>query len=252
MNSKLIVLFNSDIIFYITDFLDDKSSFRLFNTNKYYHTIISKYPSRYTIKKYVEDYNPNLSLVIKYKIINYEHTENICINYIPNTVKNMIFGNLFNKKVTNLPVSLNCITFGYSFNNCVDNLPNNLQYLRFGDCFNQSVDNLPRTLKQIYFGKYFDQPVDHLPSSLEKIVFGDCFNKTVDNLPKSLVDVVFGIYFDKPVDHLPENLKRLTLKTKFNKPLNNLPMITHLTLSKKYKLYKENLPKSLISLNFGI
>ena len=229
MNSKLIILFNSDIIFYITDFLDDKSSFRLFNTNKYYHTIISKYPSRYTIKKYVEDYNPKLSLLIKYKIINYEHTENISI---PRTVKNMIFGNLFNKEVTNLPVSLNCITFGYNFNNCVDNLPHNLQYLRFGDCFNKSVDNLPRTLKQIYFGKYFDQPVDHLPSSLEKIVFGDCFNKNVDNLP--------------------ESLKKLTLKTKFNKPLNNLPILTHLTLSKKYKLSKENLPKSLISLNFGI
>ena len=108
MNSKLIILFNSDIIFYITDFLDDKSSFRLFNTNKYYHTIISKYPSRYTIKKYVEDYNPKLSLLIKYKIINYEHTENISI---PHTVKNMIFGNLFNKR-TDAQKWIQKITFG--------------------------------------------------------------------------------------------------------------------------------------------
>ena len=49
------MMFNTDILFYISDFLDDKSSFNLFLTNKYYSNLIKKYPYRYNIKKVVKD-----------------------------------------------------------------------------------------------------------------------------------------------------------------------------------------------------
>lgn len=41
MSSKDIILQNRDLLFYLTDFLDDASAFKFLNTNKHYNTLIN-------------------------------------------------------------------------------------------------------------------------------------------------------------------------------------------------------------------
>jgi len=50
MNSKNIVLYNTDLFFLITDYLDDKSSNQLFDIDKHHNMMIDKNSHRYTIK----------------------------------------------------------------------------------------------------------------------------------------------------------------------------------------------------------
>jgi len=50
MNSKNIVLYNTDLYFLITDYLDDKSSNQLFDIDKYHSMMIDNNSHRYTIK----------------------------------------------------------------------------------------------------------------------------------------------------------------------------------------------------------
>jgi hypothetical protein len=44
-----------DILFYVSDFLNDKDAFRLFNTCRYYTQLVNKYPNRY--KAEIKYYN---------------------------------------------------------------------------------------------------------------------------------------------------------------------------------------------------
>jgi hypothetical protein len=51
MNSKDIILHNKDILFYISDFLEDEDSYNFFNIKKYHHNIFKNNKHRYTIKR---------------------------------------------------------------------------------------------------------------------------------------------------------------------------------------------------------
>jgi len=57
---------NTDLLFFITEYLLDNESFRLFRTNKFYKSLIDKYPHRYGVKKLVNC--ELLPKVKKYKI----------------------------------------------------------------------------------------------------------------------------------------------------------------------------------------
>jgi len=71
MNPKSIILNNKDLIFHISDFLDDKSSFNLFNSNKYYNAMIKNNQHRYTIKrKLTMKKNKNIIMTSTYKMKN--------------------------------------------------------------------------------------------------------------------------------------------------------------------------------------
>jgi len=50
MTSKDIVLYNTDLLFLITEYLDDKSSNNLFNIDKHHDKMIVNHSYRYTIK----------------------------------------------------------------------------------------------------------------------------------------------------------------------------------------------------------
>ena len=48
---------NKDLFFYLSDFLDDETAFRLFNTNKENNQLLKENPKRYTIKNVIKDTN---------------------------------------------------------------------------------------------------------------------------------------------------------------------------------------------------
>ena len=177
MTAQNIVLNNHDLVFYLSDFLDDTSSFKLFNTDKHYTYMIQKYPHRYTVKKIVSSNN---NINYGYKIENFRQDENQPVNKLPPSLKHLVFGKSFNQPVDNLPPSLKYLTFEVRFNQPVDNLPPSLKHLEFGFCFNRHVDNLPPSLKHLTFGNDFNQPVDNLPPSLKHLAFGKSFNQPED------------------------------------------------------------------------
>jgi len=224
MTVKNIVLQNTDLLFHLTDFLDDKSSFRLLNANKHYNTLINKYPNRYSIKKVVSSQS---DMKYPYKIERYNVHENKPIEElnIPSRVKVLIISCEYSYPINdgNLPPNVKGLVLK-NFNQSVDNLSSTLESLTFGDVFNQPVDNLPSGLKHLVFGDAFNQSVDKLSSSLESVTFGKSFNKVIDKLPSSLRCIVFGEMFNQCVDILPLSLESLTFSYWFNQPLLNLSL----------------------------
>ena len=218
MSSKTIILNNKDLVFYISDFLDDKSSFNLFNCNKYYNSMIKNNSHRYTIKKILNiQNNKHFILSSNYKIKAIELYYNVdasIIEKLPNSlsylhvtiplkITNMdILGNvpdirLSDKNIDKLPDNLYHLKISGDFNYSIDNLPSNLNCLEISGKFNQSIDNLPKNLKKLTLGYSFDQPVDRLPPSLEKLsLFYTSFNQPVNYLPLSLKTISFGFQFD--------------------------------------------------------
>ena len=47
------ILNNTDMMFFLSDYLDDKSSINLFNSQKSYRSMIDKFPKRYKKKKQI-------------------------------------------------------------------------------------------------------------------------------------------------------------------------------------------------------
>jgi len=102
-------------------------------------------------------------------------------------------------------------------------LPPKLVKLIFGQLFNRPVDNLPETLEILQFGEDFNQPVDKLPSNLKYLTFGDDFDKSVDYLPDGLLVLKFGTYFDQLIDNLPDSIQELSLGRKFKRKIKKFP-----------------------------
>lgn len=57
MTAKDIILHNKDILFYISDFLDDEDSYNFFNIKRYHHNLFKKNKHRYTIKRNNYDFD---------------------------------------------------------------------------------------------------------------------------------------------------------------------------------------------------
>ena len=176
-----------DLLFYISDFLDDKTSFRLFLVNKYIYSIIQNRPFRYSVKKYVSiETSVNFSLY-KYKITKYIYTYKTFINSIvPKYLTHLKFVDKFNDHLDFIPDSVIRLTFGHKFNKYIDTFPPNLKYLYFGGNFNQRLNNLPDSLIQISFGWNFNQPIKSYPKSLESIVFGRGHFQSIKCIPKHI------------------------------------------------------------------
>jgi len=51
MTAKNIILHNKDILFYISDFLEDEESYNFFNIKKYHHNLFKNNKHLYTIKR---------------------------------------------------------------------------------------------------------------------------------------------------------------------------------------------------------
>jgi hypothetical protein len=153
------------------------------------------------------------------------------------------------------------IKFTLFFDEPVDFLPEGITHIIFGNFFNQSIDKLPNTVKcialwaymflkgTIKFGYSFNQTINCYSESLICIFFGDEFNKPVDNLPNTITKLIFGRDFDQLINNLPKNIISLGFGRDFNQPIHDLPdTITHLRLGKSFNQSLDKLPKSLIDL----
>ena len=156
---------------------------------------------------------------------------------LPNSITNLIFeeSSYFNQSVDYLPNSITHLEFGEKFNQSVDNLPNSITNLIFGNNFNQPVDHLPNSITHLTFGEDFNQPVGHLPNSITDLTFGDLFNQQVGHLPNSIISLTFGGLFNQSVDHLPNSIIHLYFHYLFDQKINKLPSsLQYLTIGTFY------------------
>jgi len=158
----------TDILFYISAYLRDKDAFNLFTTNKYFYSLLQKYPHRYTIKKLVKD--TDYAIVTKnYTISRYNHTINLPISYLPPKLTHLKLGDRFNFPVRDLPSTITHLIFGIRFNSVIENYPANLKYLYFGCAFNQELKDLPKGLKKIVVGRYYNKSTKNISKDIKFI-----------------------------------------------------------------------------------
>ena len=259
------VLYCVDLLFYLSDFLEDKYSFRLFNTNKTFQFIIKKYSNRYSIKKFVFEYQ--LNLLYKYKIINYrQHTDdlnNIHHIYNNNTIETFVIGNRFKGSLEKYPTNIKKFIFNDTVNRPLFNLPDSITELSLCCSFNQNIYSsyLPKSLKILnIYSKEFNKPLNDLPNTITHLTLGDKFNQSLDYLPNSLtylnlrecnmIDQVNDL--DKLFSHLPSNLNKLILPECFDGPVNKLPSkLEYIEFGIWFNHSIENLPKSLITIELS-
>ncbi len=145
---------------------------------------------------------------------------------LPDTLKELNFGDTFNGVLPRLPSGLKVLRFR-AFDQPLQLLPQQLTELFLGDHFNQPVDQLclPESLRVLVFGTRFNQPVYHLkwPAGLKSLVFGRDFNQHVEGLPDGLTHLTFGYRFNRPIFALPPALQALTFGHWFDQPLPTLP-----------------------------
>jgi len=242
------LLFIKDLLFYITEFLDDSTSFKLFRTNKYLNSLLQNNPKRYKIKKVFYNgfsYN-NKPVIENYTITNF-HVYNL--SYIPEN-KNHVYALKLdyncNDNVDNLPENIRVLFLGQQFQQKIDYLPCNLLKLTIWGIFNNEINHLPKTLQSLIFQNYsyFNQPIDNLPDGLEYLELGHSFNQSVDKLPPNLKILKFGYCFNQDVDKLPQSLKEIHFGFSFEKSIDKLPKkIEAITIHQQYKILMKGFDK---------
>jgi hypothetical protein len=250
----------ADLLIYLSEFLEDKYSFRLFNTNKTFQSIIKKYPNRYTIKKTV--FNYELYFLYKYKIINYrQHTYDInYYHYIydNNTIQNFIIGNNFKGNLEKYPNNIKKFSFNDTVNRSLINLPHSITELSLCWVFNQYIcsSNLPKSLKILnIYSREFNKPLDDLPNTITHLTLGSKFNQSLNYLPKSLTYLNLRECNNLDIisfDHLPSNLIKLILPECFDGPIENLPSkLEYIEFGIWFNHSIENLPNSITNIELS-
>jgi len=139
------ILYITDILFFISNYLDDKDAFNLFSTNKYINSLLQKYPQRYIVKRFVND--TDYTIITKnYTIIKYVYNTNRPITNLPPKITHLRLGNRYKLPVRDLPDTITHIICGTNFNCMIENYPSDLKYLYLGWSFNQKLKDLPKEL----------------------------------------------------------------------------------------------------------
>jgi hypothetical protein len=210
----------------------------------------------------------------------------IGINTLPTNLKELCFGDNFNRSLNILPPTLEKLTFDNSFNQPLPRnlLPTTLKKLSLGYRYNQPLLEgvLPESLIKLDLGYMFDQSLNIndkneymngsisdasesmngsvLPSSLKKLKISSHYNHDLDDIIlSSLEKLTFGEdYYETITDvTLPPNLKTLILSNQFDEKLKVgfLPSsLTKLNLGHAFdqELNEGVLPESLIELTLGM
>jgi len=159
----------------------------------------------------------------------------------------------FNQNVDNLPPNITHLEFGYYFNQSVDFLPSSIKELIFSRDFNQPVDNLPNNITHLTFGRNFNQSINNLPTSLTHIIFEEqytenttisTFNQSIEGLSRltNLKYLKFGYHFSQniccPIDghcYLPDSVEELCFENESKFKITSFPK----SLKKLYFQNKE-------------
>ena len=156
------------------------------------------------------------------------------INYLPNNLKRIAFGNSFDQHVV-LPDGLEEFSMGSKFNQPIA-LPNTLKKLVIGESFSQEID-LPMGLRELTL-KNNHKVIDYLPHSLKTLNLGTRFNMEMNNLPTDLSYIYFDSFSDynKSLYNLPSSVKSLNLPRYYRNSLRNLPSsVEFLEVSENYR-----------------
>ena len=93
--------------------------------------------------------------------------------------------------------------------------PPHLKHIVFGKRFQKKIDNLPETIQKIEFHhlSLWDQEIERFPNQLKEIIFGRFFQRTIDHLPDSVerIEMKYCSYSEIVVKKLPKNLKYLAI-----------------------------------------
>jgi len=221
------IIYNKDLLFYLSDFLKDDDSINLFLINKYTCNLFCLYSNRYNVKKEV-------SFLDKYRVKRYVHNQKDLITF-PNLLS-IRFGDDFNKLIPIYPLGLEELYFGDSFNQYVSSFPKTLKKLVFGKKFNQNIKEYPPELKYLKFGELYNQPIIiKLPDTLEHLKYGYNFNQNVNGkLPPSLIYLEFGKLFNHNIEEIPDRLERIVFSSNSQMPFNDFRVI------KKIEIDREN------------
>lgn len=136
------------------------------------------------------------------------------------------------------------------FNKTIDYLPEGLTYIIFGNRFNQSIMYLPNSITHLAFGTIFNKSVDKLPNSLTHLIMGNEFNRSFVYFPNNLTCLSLGYYFNRSIDNLPFYLEELhffcnSLNFPTNLPIN-LKKIKIMNWSEKMENMIKKIPLDCI------
>jgi hypothetical protein len=229
MNIKTV--FDNDLLFVLSEFLNDRDACNLFNTNKTTNKTLKKY-KRYKIKSLVTD----KMRIPSYMQITSLRTSLKCNNFNNTLIKLTLIGthsnielpsklkylecignmNLSNVKIPETVLSINLKQIGDV------KLPNELENLSIEYCNQLNTDNLPKSLKYLTINGHFNNYIDNLPENLLHLKLSNNFNQTVPFLPKTLKYLRMGNDFEHPLPELP-NLIVLYISRFYTHDLSHLP-----------------------------
>ena len=153
---------NSDIIWLICEFMDDKS--------KVNFTSVSNSFIPFKNKIFYDD------------MISYNKIEKL---YYFNR-----FRNVYVETMVKFPKFITNLTFGYFFDQDIKGaIPNSVTHLTFGDCFNQDIkEAIPGLVTHLTFGWNFNQDIKGaIPWSVTHLNMSDKFyKKNIDDVPKHI------------------------------------------------------------------
>jgi hypothetical protein len=161
---------NNDIILFICRFLYDKDKLNFLSssnkTNMLKNKIIFYRLVHINKIKHLQYFDQFVNII----------SDDICI--FPKNIKQLTFGNTFNKKIKN------------------DTIPSSVTHLTFGDKFDQKVKNrIPHSITHLTFGYYFNRNIkDSIPNSVTHLTLGYCFKKDINNnIPSSVTHLIVNL-----------------------------------------------------------
>uniref|UniRef100_A0A6C0D9N0 Uncharacterized protein n=1 Tax=viral metagenome TaxID=1070528 RepID=A0A6C0D9N0_9ZZZZ len=181
---------------------------------------------------------------------------NEVLNYLPKSIKNLIFNGKFNQSIEALAglTNLQSLTFSTHFNQSIEALAGltNLKSLIFSSYFNKPIGPLAglTNLEILTFGSEFNQNIGTLAglTNLEILTFGTQFNLSIEQLAglTNLKSLTFGFMFEQDIKPLAglTQLKSLKFGSEFNqdiKPLAGLTNLQSLTLGNIFNKSIESL-----------
>jgi hypothetical protein len=175
---------------------------------------------------------PFASMPCLRKLIVHRYTGRL--DNLPESLEVLDIDNVISSDIS-IPPKLRVLSLRNYFNCILPDLPDTLKVLELGDIFNRPIQKLPKYLEVLSLGNSFNQDLPHLPDSLLELKIGNSFNKQIREIPKCLKVLSLGDAFNKHLPRLPDSLIKLSIGNSFNKRIKRLPeKIKLITLGKSY------------------
>jgi hypothetical protein len=187
---------------------------------------------------------------------------NLTSKNLPQFLKKIQFGSMFDKPIDNLPASIESIIFctNSRFTRFIKKYPQNLKEIHFGTFYKKPIINIPSSVKYIYFSNksQFNEIIEY-PANLEKIFYGNTFNKSIDDLLTACKKINYikfhkGSAFNHEINNSSMSLMHIQFGVSFNQEINFAGFVTLSTIRFYTKSHFNNqihLPPNLECLYLG-